>query len=39
MTEFCPCMNVIREVGNKEKAEDVASIREENAKLALHLGN
>jgi len=25
--EFCPRMNVIREVGNKDKREDVASVR------------
>lgn len=39
MTEFCPCMNAIREAGKEEEAEDVASVREENAELPLHVGN
>lgn len=39
MTEFCPCTNIIREVGKEEKARDVASIRDENAELLLNVGN
>lgn len=39
VTEFCPCTNAIREAGNDEKAEYVASLREENAELPLHVGN
>lgn len=39
MTEISPRTNIIREVGKEEKARDVASVRDENTELLLHVGN